>query len=112
MDFEISSEVENEIYMSTMNANCGAQYYWTDLAGELYKSIDYGDNWNMLSERTGVIWKEGNDLKLIDPREPFPWTGSAGTWQSSDDGNSWLQTGTVDDLETAYIDDRRWGSQL
>lgn len=108
LDFEVSAVVQDEVYLTTMNANCSAQYYWTNLNGTLLKSVDQGSNWNNIANRTGVIWLEGNDLKLIDPREPYPWTQTAGTWLSNNDGASWTQTGTVSNLETAYINDHLW----
>lgn len=108
LDFEVSQTIQDVVYISTMNANCSAPYYWTDLDGALLKSIDQGSTWLNIANRTGVIWLEGLDLKLIDPREPYPWIQSAGTWLSNDDGASWSNIGTTNDLETAYIDDLLW----
>ncbi|HHM21857.1 MAG TPA: T9SS type A sorting domain-containing protein [Bacteroidetes bacterium] len=93
------------LYLTTMNADCNATYYWTDLDGVFYKSIDLGQTWQLMANRTGVVWpnwQQPGVVRLIDPREPYPWVDVAGTWQSDDGGNTWVQTGFVDDWDYGY----------
>jgi len=108
MDFEVSNTNENHLYITTMNANCNAQWYWTDLEGSFYESIDAGESWHELASRTGVIWIEEDTMKLIDPREPYEWISSAGTWSSDDNGINWEQIGEVDDMEVAFPGSLLW----
>jgi photosystem II stability/assembly factor-like uncharacterized protein len=76
LDVAIDSNNPNTIYVTTMNADCSEEFYWTDLIGNIYKSTNGGTSWNTaLSDFTGVIWldsKNTNTIRLIDPREPFP----------------------------------------
>ena len=84
---------------------------WTDLNGSMYRSIDLGVTWAETEERTGVIWvntSQPDIIRLIDPREPFPWIPGAGTWQSSNGGYDWSQTGFIDDWDYGYQNSAFW----
>ncbi|MGV6829152.1 MAG: VPS10 domain-containing protein, partial [Flavobacteriales bacterium] len=106
LDIAIDINSPETIYITTMNANCSYQYYWTDLLGNLYKSTDGGASWNApLSDYTGVIWLDPNNsdiIKLIDPREPYPWNSRAGTFTSTNGGITFTQTGNVNNWDTFF----------
>jgi photosystem II stability/assembly factor-like uncharacterized protein len=76
LDFAIDPNNPQNVFVTTMNADCSEDFYWTDLDGAIYKSTNGGTNWNTpLSNNTGVIWIDTNNssnIRLIDPREPFP----------------------------------------
>ncbi len=108
MDFAIDPIDTEIMYLTTMNANCNAQYYWTDLNGSFYKSTNYGATWTQLVDTlTGLIWINHNNpsiIRLIDVREPYPWTDyrSSGTFESTDYGVTWTKIGFVDDWDCGY----------
>ncbi len=108
MDFDIDPIDTQIMYLTTMNASCSAQYYWTDLSGSLYKSTDYGTTWTELTDTlTGLIWINHNNpsvIRLIDVREPYPWTdyNSSGTFKSTDYGISWTKIGFVENWDCGY----------
>ena len=103
LDVAIDSSNPNHIYITTMNAPiCPVKPndpYWINLLGNLYKSSDGGVTWGApLSDYTGVIWLDknaSNTIRLIDPREPYPWIGRSGTFTSTDGGLTFTQTGNV-----------------
>ena len=109
MDLAIDPNNPQNIFVTTMNTDCAAPFYWTDLLGSIYKSVDGGTNWGTaLSNNTGVIWVDANNssnIRLIDPREPFPWIASSGTWTSTDGGSSFAQTGDVNNWDIFFNDD-------
>ena len=112
LDVAIDPNNPQNVFITTMNADCAAQYYWTDLLGDLYKSTNGGSTWGSpLTDRTGVIWIDANNsstIRLIDPREPYPWEETAGTWTSTDGGNTFSQTGDVNNWDTFYNNDLFW----
>lgn len=93
------------IYLTTLTANCSAPYYWTDVTGDFLKSTNDGSNWSTLSGRSGVITiMDNGNIRLTDPREPYPWNSRTGTWESTNGGSSWTQVGFINDFETGYVD--------
>ena len=98
LDFAIAPGRPDTLYLTTMHADCNAPYYWTNLDGALYRSRNGGISWDSLSDYTGVILPDPTHpptLRLIDPREPFPWNARAGTFTSRDGGYSFSRTGNV-----------------
>ena len=118
LDVAIDPSNTNTIYVTTMNADCSNAFYWSDLVGEIYKSTDDGTTWNTaLSDYTGVIWIDANTtntIRLIDPREPYPWNDRAGTFTSTNGGISFTKTGDVDTWDTFFNHDvfRSYGSSF
>ena len=111
LDFAIDENNPATLYLTTMNADCDAIYYWTDMEGSLFKSTDSGDNWFLLSNYTGIIFPDSentNVVRLIDPREPYPWNERAGTFTSTDGGVTFTKTGDVNDWDTFFIEDPFW----
>jgi len=111
MDMALSPQNPSEIYITTMNADCSAPYYWTDLNGSLYKSLDGGNSWILLSNRTGMIFPDPGDsltLRLIDPRQPYTWNPEAGTFTSVDGGLHFSRTGDVSAWDTFHNGDPYW----
>ncbi len=106
LDLAIDPSSPQELFITTMNANCGAQYYWTDLDGDLYHSTDGGTSWgSSIYSQSGIIWVDTNNssnIRLIDPREPYPWVATSGTWTSSDGGNTFSQTGDVNNWDIFF----------
>ena len=109
LDFAIDPNNTQTIYITTMNADCNAQWYWTDLDGNLFKSTDGGKTWgNPLYNLTGVIFLDPSNpeiIRLIDPRESYPWVSSAGTWTSTDGGKTFVKTGDVNNWDTFFNND-------
>ena len=109
LDLAIDPNQPQNVYVTTMNADCSAQWYWTDLDGSLYKSTDGGNTWGTpLSNRTGVIFLDPSNssiIRLIDPREPYLWNPDAGTWTSIDGGQTFTQTGDVNNWDYFFITD-------
>ncbi len=98
MDIAIDPANDDNLYMTTLVGSCASPYYWDNLNGSIYKTTDSGDNWTLKANQTGDIWLKPSSpgtIRLIDVREPYPWTDNEGTWQSVDDGTSWAQIGTV-----------------
>ena len=98
LDMAIDPANDDNLYMTSMDADCAYGDYWYSLSGGIYKSIDSGDTWTLQGNQTGVIWLKPSSpgtIRLIDPREPYPWADDEGTWQSTDDGVSWSQIGSV-----------------
>ena len=112
LDVAVDPNNTNNIYITTMNADCAAKYYWTDVLGKLYKSTDGGDTWNTpLSNYTGMIWIDSNDsntIRLIDPREPYPWNNRSGTFTSTNGGTSFMNTGDVTNWGTFFNHSLFW----
>ena len=106
LDVAIDTNTPETLYITTMNANCSNEYYWSDVLGDLYKSTDGGVNWNTpLSDYTGVIWLDPDNpdvIKLIDPREPYPWNSRSGTFTSNNGGLTFTQTGDVNNWDTFF----------
>ena len=105
LDFAIDPIHPNILYLTTMHASCDSEYYWYNLDGQFYKSSDDGIHWTALANRTGVIWiKRDNSqiIRLIDPREPYPWNSDAGTYESQDGGFTWQKIGYVEDWDYGY----------
>ena len=109
MDVAIDPNDPDTVFITTMNADCASEFYWTDLDGDLYKSTDGGDTWGApISNNTGVIWIDANNsntIRLIDTREPWPWIPSSGTWTSTNGGSSFSKTGDVDNWDTFFNGD-------
>lgn len=109
LDFAIDPSNPETVYLTTMNADCNTQFYWTDVFGDLYKSTNGGDTWGSpLSDYTGVIWLDPNNsniIKLIDPREPYPWNSRSGTFTSTNEGVNFSKTGYVEDWDTFFQGD-------
>jgi len=109
LDIAIKSGDPGQVYLTAHNASCSAQYYWTDTDGTFWKSEDYGNSWNLQSNRTGQIWvKDNDDIILIDPREPYSWISTSGTWKSNDEGMNWNLVSNVSNYQTAYISSQLW----
>lgn len=106
LDFALDPNNPQQVYLSTMNANCSAPFYWTDLDGHLYKSTDGGTTWGSpLYAQSGVIWIDGNNsshIRLIDPREPYAWVSTSGTWTSTNGGTTFSQTGDVNNWDIFF----------
>ncbi len=104
LDIAVDQSDPQNIFITTMNANCNAQYYWTDLDGQIFKSTNGGTSWgDALSAYTGVIFIENTGtIRLVDPREPYPWVASAGTWTSTDGGVTFSKTGDVNNWDTFF----------
>lgn len=106
LDIELDPFNATNVYLTTMEASCSAQYYWTSVNGNFYKSTDGGDTWgNPLSNNTGVIWPSAsnqNIVRLIDPREPWAWNPKSGTWTSNDGGVNFIKTGDISTWDTFF----------
>ncbi len=111
LDVAIHPTNGNILYLTTMNVDCNAPYYWTNLNGSFYATADGGSTWgSVLANRTGCIWikrDQPTTIRLIDPREPYPWT-DGGTFQSTNSGVSWAQTGDVANWETGFQNSLLW----
>lgn len=109
LDIELDPLNPTNLYMTTMEASCSAPYYWTSVNGNFYKSTDGGDTWGSpLSNNTGVIWpstSNANTIRLIDPREPWPWNSKAGTFTSINGGVTFVKTGDVTNWDTFFNGD-------
>ncbi len=106
LDVAIDPNTPENIFITTMNADCSEEFYWTDLDGSIYKSTNGGTSWGSpLSSNTGIIWIDTNissTLRLIDTREPYPWEDTAGTFTSTNGGISFTKTGDVNNWDTFF----------
>lgn len=93
MDVAMHPTDHNILYLTTMSVDCTTELYYTNLDGNLYRSADAGENWTLRkSDRSGVIWVKRDQpttIRMIDPREPWPWVPTGGTWRSPDSGLTW-----------------------
>ncbi len=111
LDLAIGSAPPYPLFVTTMHASCQAPYYWTDLEGNFYRSTDNGNTWVQLSAYTGIILPDPNQnniIRLIDPREPYPWNDRAGTFTSYDGGVTFTLTGEVTQWDTFYNHSTYW----
>ncbi len=111
MDFAIAPTRPSTLFLTTMNAHCDSPYYWTDLQGGLYVSVDGGASWQFRSSYTGLIGlfpDDSNRVVLIDPREPYPWNPRAGTFWSMDGGVSFYKAGDVRQWDVFFNGDPYW----
>ncbi len=106
LDFAFDPFNNNRIFITTMDASCTAQYYWTSVNGSLYVSNNGGSSWDpALSNVTGIIWPSftnQNKIRIIDPREPWPWNAKAGTYTSTNGGTSFTKTGDVNQWDVFF----------
>ena len=105
LDIALDKVDPTKLYATTMHASCNAPFYWTDLVGKFYVSTNSGATWQEKANRTGVIWPKSGasgTIRLIDPREPWPWHTDAGTWKSTDFGASWTHTGDVNNWDVGF----------
>ena len=73
------------------------------LFGQLYTSLNGGDDWTWVADRHGVIWpKESGGIRLIDPRYQFPWDERNGVWQAAADGGEWTQLSSVEQYDFGW----------
>jgi len=110
LDMDINPDSPNVLYMTTMNALCGSPYYYLDRLGKFYKSDDGGNSWVLKSNVTGGIFVKKdnpNIIRRIDPRNTASWNYQSGTWESQDDGATWVKTGNPINWETGYQNDVR-----
>lgn len=107
LDMALDLNNPDVLYATSLNASCDSQYYYTDREGSFYKSSDQGDTWELQSFRTGAIFPsyEPGRIRLIDPRNTATWNPTSGTWESIDEGKSWIQTGFVENWDTGYQND-------
>lgn len=109
LDFAIDPFNNNRIFLTTMDASCSAQYYWTSVNGNFYISNNGGNTWgSAISGNTGIIWPSktiSNKIRLIDPREPWPWNAKSGTFTSLDGGVTFVKTGNVNQWDTFFNGD-------
>jgi len=109
LDLAIDPNNPQNIFITTMNAHCNEPFYWTELDGDLYKSTNGGTSWGSpLYKQSGVIWVDANNssnIRLIDPREPYPWVATSGTWTSTNGGSSFTQTGDVNNWDIFFNND-------
>lgn len=110
LDIALKPNEPGKVYLTTQNADCEKPYYWTDTDGKFYVSDNNGDSWTEQSARTGIIWVKANDeIILIDPRVPYHWVETNGTWLSTNEGVSWSQVSKVSDsYEKGYITADNW----
>ncbi len=112
LDFAVDENNPDKIYVTTMHADCDSVNYWYDLYGSLFKSNDGGENWSgPLSAYTGVILldpADSNVIRLIDPREPYPWNPRSGTFTSTDGGITFTKTGDVNNWDTFFNHNVYW----
>ena len=74
LDVGLAPGDPDHIYIATMHSGCDEPYYWIDVEGSLHVSVDGGNHFEEVVAQTGVIWPKGEStMRLIDPREPFPW---------------------------------------
>ncbi len=116
LDFAINKENPSTVYFTSMNADCANEYYWSNMNGSFYVSTNGGDSWTAKANHSGVIWPKvgaSGTVRLIDPREPYPWINEdhTGTWKTTDDGGTWTHT-IVDGWDTGYQNFGTTGSNL
>lgn len=105
MDFKIDPTDHNKIYATTFNGGCAEKWYYTDREGEFYRSLDGGDTWQQMSQRTGIIWIKSDNpsiIRRIEPRNAADWNPESGTWQTTDYGASWVKTGNFNTWEHGH----------
>ncbi len=73
-----------------------------DAPGHLWRRDDR--QWKHVADRGGVLWipPEPGVIRLIDPRHQFPWDDRNGVWESTDGGDTWERTGTVEDWNPGW----------
>lgn len=72
LDVGLAPGDPDHIYVATMHSGCDEAYYWSDVEGFLYESVDGGNYFEEVVAQTGVIWPKGEStMRLIDHRSPF-----------------------------------------
>ena len=100
LDIDLHPTDSDIIYISTFLANPCANEMWQYVNGNqsaraLYKSIDGGQNFTQLYDKTGII-SVGNNPDHISLTDFFdPEGANGGTWSTTNGGASWSHTGLV-----------------
>ncbi|HEC41263.1 MAG TPA: hypothetical protein ENI20_00355 [Bacteroides sp.] len=90
-DIKIDKSDFSTIYLSTYLVE-------PDDHGYLYRSEDNGDNWTELVHRTGFIWLDSEDskvIRLIELGFQYPNGSRSGVWASSDSGVTWYRLSDI-----------------
>ena len=105
MDVDIHPANPNILYLTTMNVDCDAPFYYTDRQGSFYRSEDRGDTWTKQSDRTGAVFVDHQTpsvIRRIDPRNTADWNEESGTWKSEVEGLTWENIGDTRDWPEAF----------
>jgi len=106
MDMAVDPNNGQVLYATTYHATCSENDWgWTDMEGALYRSVNQGQTWHKLADRTGVIFLDPDTsglMRLLDPREINSWREDAGTWTSTDSGHTFIHTGYIDRWDCGY----------
>ncbi|MCP3979710.1 MAG: hypothetical protein GY716_10345 [bacterium] len=100
MDFAVDRDHPGTLYVTTYGDVWEPGYDCVSLdpgGGNIYKSVDGGDTWSEIGQRTGIIWPAsgGTVLRLIDVKNQFDWDPERGVWESTDGGANWTRTGDL-----------------
>ena len=120
LDFDLHPTDSNIVFISTFestytdNDSCKAMtfedYISSDeTAGAFYKSINGGLSFTEISDKTGIISvgiENPDIIRLLDVLFPWDWNADAGTWETTNGGNSWEHTGFVTDWNPGYIEEQ------
>ncbi len=104
LDFDVDPTDTNTVFLTTFKVTgCASEqvlddYLFDDVdAGEFYKSSDAGSSWTQLSDQTGIISVDHDPqtIRIMTVLFPFDWNDDAGTWLTTDGGETWEQSGSV-----------------
>lgn len=80
-----------------------------EYAGEFYKSTNGGNSFTEISDKTGIISvgiNDPNTIKLMDVLLPYDWNSNAGTWETTNGGQTWAHIGTPTNWEKGYTENQ------
>ncbi len=77
--------------------------------GKLYQSVDSGESWTKIADKSGSIWADGDGatIRLI-ASYLLDWDERAGTWESVDNGQSWSKVGDIAVWEKGWSNTVSW----
>ncbi|MBC7876808.1 MAG: hypothetical protein H7Y59_06505 [Anaerolineales bacterium] len=72
--------------------------------GELYQSMDGGETWNQIAQKSGTIWADAEDIHTVRLIAGYllDWDERAGMWETTDDGQTWNKVGEIGTWEKGW----------
>lgn len=112
MDIAIDPNNPNRLYLAAFDPENAVKGVDSDPdTGHIYINTAAGaaGSWSKGQDVTGIIFAtdEGasTSVRVVDPRAPFSWNLRSGTWQSTDNGNTFTQIGQVENWDHFFQGD-------
>lgn len=126
LDFDLHPTDPSIVFVSTFDSNYEDNQQCIDLGfedyvsadenqGELYKSTNSGNTFEQIGEYSGIISVGIDDpdiIRVVDVLYPFDWNDNAGTWETTDGGETWSHTGLIENWNSGYVPNQYYAYTL